>query len=144
MAITAKVYGLAIKSLANKEIDWDSDTIKAVLCTSSYTPNQDTHQYASSLTNELSGGSYARQTLASKTTTYDTGSNTHTLDCGDITWTALTAADFRYMVYVDTQTASDATSPLIAYVDFGAVQTATAQDVVVTIDAAGVVSFTVA
>jgi hypothetical protein len=144
MAVTAKVYGLAIKSLANKEIDWDSDTIKAALCTSSYTPNQDTHQYASSLTNELSGGSYSRQTLASKTTTYDTSSNTHTLDCADIVWTAITAADFRYMVYIDTQTASDATSPLIAYVDFGATQSATAQDVTVAINAAGAVSFVVA
>jgi hypothetical protein len=128
----------------NKEVDWDSDTIKAALCTSSYTPNQDTHQYASSLTNELSGGSYARVTLSGKTTTYDTSTNVHKLDCDDITWTAITAADFRYMVYIDTQTASDATSPLIAYVDFGAVQTATAQDVVVGIDAAGAVTFTVA
>jgi hypothetical protein len=144
MAITAKVYGLAIKSLANKEIDWDTDTIKAVLCTSSYTPNQDTHQYASSLTGELSGGSYTRQTLASKTTTYDTSTNTHKLDCADITWTAITAADFQYMVYVDTQTGSDSTSPLIAYVNFGSVQTATAQDVTVGIDAAGAVAFTVA
>jgi hypothetical protein len=143
VAITAKVYGLAIKSLANKEIDWDSDTIKAVLCASSYSPNQDTHQYASSLTNELSGGSYTRQTLGSKTTTYDTSTNTHKLDCADIVWTGLTAADFRYMIYVDTQTASDATSPLIAYVDFGSVQTATAQDVTVAIDAAGAVSFVV-
>lgn len=144
MAITAKVYGLAIKSIVNKEVDWDSDTIKAALCTSSYSPNQDTHQYASSLTNELSGGSYARVTLSSKTTTYDTSTNTHTLDCADIVFTGLTAADFRYMIYIDTQTASDATSPLIAYVDFGSVQTATAQDVTVAINAAGAVSFVVA
>jgi hypothetical protein len=144
MAITAKVYGLAIKSIVNKEVDWDSDTIKAALCTSSYTPNQDTHQYASSLTNELSGGSYARVTLGSKTTTYDTGTNTHMLDCADVVFTGLTAADFRYMVYIDTQTASDATSPLLAYVDFGSAQTATAQDVTVGINAAGAISFVVA
>lgn len=142
MAITAKMYGLAIKSLANKEVDWDSDTIKAVLCSSSYTPNQDTHQYASSLAGELTDASYSRKTLASKTTTYDGTSNTHTLDCADFGWTALTGT-FRYMVYVDTQTASDATSPLLAYVDFGADQTAAAQDVNITVDPAGVCSFVV-
>jgi len=140
---TAKMYGLAIKSFANKEIDWDTDTIKAVLCSATYTPNQDTHQYASSLTGELTDASYSRKTLASKTTVYDGASNTHTLDCADFSWTALTGT-FRYLVYVDTQTGSDATSPLIAYVDFGADQVASAQDVNVTVDAGGVVAFTVA
>ena len=142
MAVTAKLYGLAIKSFANKEIDWDSDTIKAVLCSATYTPDQDAHQYASSLAGELTDASYSRKTLTGKTTTYDGATNTHMLDCADFGWTALTGT-FRYMVYVDTQTGSDATSPLIAYVDFGANQTAAAQDVNITIDAGGVVSVAV-
>lgn len=143
MAITAKVYGLAIKAIANKEIDWDSDTVKAVLCSSSYTPNQDTHQYASSLSGELSGGGYARVTLAGKASSYDAASNTLMLDCNDYSFLSLTGT-FRYVVYVDTQTGSDATSPLIAYLDFGSDQPAAAQDVAITVNAGGVVSFVVA
>jgi len=142
MAITAKLFGLAIKSLANKEIDWDTDTVKAVLCSSAYTPDQDTHQYASSLAGELAGGGYVRVTLGTKTTTYTGGTNTHMLDAADFSFPGLTGT-FRYLIYlVDTGVAG--TSPLVAYVDFGADQTATAQDVNITIDAAGVVSFVVA
>lgn len=143
MAITATMYGLAIKSLANKEIDWDTDVIKAVLCSATYVPNQDTHQYASSLAGELVSGGYARVTLTAKTTVYTGATNTHTLSAAAFSFVGLTGT-FRYLAYVDTQTAVDATSPLIALVDFGADQTATAQDVNVTVDAAGIVSFTVA
>lgn len=142
MAVTAKMYGLAHKSAWNKEIDFDSDTIKAVLCDSGYTPNQDTHQYASSLAGECTDGSYSRKTLAGKSVSYDGATNTFKLDASDFGWTALTET-FRYMVYVDTQTGSDATSPLIAYVDFGTDQTATAQDVNITLDADGLVTVTV-
>jgi hypothetical protein len=143
MAVTAKMYGLAHKSAWNKEIDFDSDTIKAVLCDTGYTPNQDTHQYASSLADECADASYSRKTLASKAVSYDGASNTLKLDAADFGWTALTET-FRYLVYVDTQTGSDATSPLIAYVDFGSQQTATAQDVNITLDADGLVTVTVA
>jgi len=143
MATTAKIYGLAFKSAFNKEIDWDSDTIKAVLVSASYTPNQDTHQYASSLTNELTDASYSRKTMTSKAFLYDGSTNKFALDCADFGWTALTGT-FRYMVYIDTQTASDATSPLVAYVDFGADQVAAAQDVNITVDAAGAVEVTIA
>jgi hypothetical protein len=141
MAITAKVYGLAIKSIVNKEVDWDSDTIKGALCASTHTPNQDTHQYASSLTNELTGGGYARQTITGKTVVYDGPTNTLTLDCADITFPGVTTTDFRYLMFIDTQTGSDATSPLVAYTDFGALQTATAQDIVIGINASGAVAF---
>lgn len=53
MTVAAKVYGLALQSMLNKEIDFDTDSVKALLCTSGYTPSQDTHRYRSSLTNEL-------------------------------------------------------------------------------------------
>jgi hypothetical protein len=43
----------------NKEIDWDSDSLKLTLHTSTYSPNLDTHAYVSDLTNELgTAGNY--------------------------------------------------------------------------------------
>lgn len=46
----SKIYGLALQSMLNKEIDYDSDTIRAMLCPPSYVPNQDTHRYRSAVT----------------------------------------------------------------------------------------------
>lgn len=60
-----KLYRNAPALVLNKEVDWDSDALKWTLHTSTYTPNQDTHIYASSLTNELStGGGYTAGGLA--------------------------------------------------------------------------------
>lgn len=42
----------------NAPIDWLSDTIKCLLCSSSYTPNLDTHKYKSDVTNEITGTGY--------------------------------------------------------------------------------------
>jgi hypothetical protein len=56
-ALTVSPYGNLALKLANKEIDLDSDTLKATLHTSSYTPNLDTHDYVDDLTNELSTAS---------------------------------------------------------------------------------------
>lgn len=144
MAVTAKVYGLAMKSMLNKEIDYDSDTIKVMLCTSSYTPNQDTHQYKSSVTNEITGTGYTAggATLASKTVTYDGGTNTLTLDCADPQWTASTLTA-RYAVFYDS-TGTDSTSPLICYWDFGADVSSSSGTFTLTIDAAGLLTLTTA
>lgn len=46
----AKVYGLALQSMLNKEIDYDTDTIKAMLAPPGFVPDQDTHRYKSSVT----------------------------------------------------------------------------------------------
>ncbi|MDV6274110.1 hypothetical protein R3Q06_11420 [Rhodococcus erythropolis] len=145
MAVTAKLYGLALKSAFNKEIDWDTDTIKVMLCTSAYTPDQDTHQYKSSVTNEASGTGYTAggATLASATLAYTTGTNTLVLDAVDSAWTGSTITA-RYAVIYNSSPGTDATRPLIAYVDFGADVSTTAGTFTITWDAAGIVTVTAA
>ena len=66
MAVTAAWYGKAMLSILNKEVDLDTDTLKVMLCTSTYTPNQDTHQYKSDVTNEVSGTGYTATGLAAR------------------------------------------------------------------------------
>jgi hypothetical protein len=57
--LTGQVYGGGLQSIMNKEVDADSDALKLLCLTASYTPDPDNHRYASSLTNELStGGGY--------------------------------------------------------------------------------------
>lgn len=144
MAVTAFVYGLALQSVFNKEIDFDTDTVKAMLCTSVYTPNQDTHRYKSSVTNEVVGTGYTAGgvTLTTKTAVYTAGTNTLALDADDPSWTGSTITA-RYLVfYVDT--GSSATSPLLAYVDLGADVSSTNGTWTYQIPAAGLLTVTAA
>jgi hypothetical protein len=75
----ANVYGKAFVNLLGGEVSGDtfavdylSDTIKMSLHTSSYTPNLDTHETVSDLTNEVTGTGYTTLgvALASKTNAY--------------------------------------------------------------------------
>lgn len=76
--MTATFYRQAPAKAFNKEIDLDSDTIKATLHTSSYTPNLDTHAYVSDLSAEVAAaGGYTTggQTVTSLSVTYTAASS---------------------------------------------------------------------
>lgn len=141
MAVSSKVYGLALQSMLSKEINFATDTVKAMLTTSSYTPSQSAHRYKSSVTNEVTGTGYTAGgvTLAGKTVTYTTSSNTLTLDCNDPTW-ATSTITARYLVFY-VSTGSDATSPLIAYVDFGQDVSSSAAAFTYTVPVTGIAQF---
>jgi hypothetical protein len=146
MAVTAFVYGLALKSAFNKEIDFDSDDMRAALVTSGYTPNQDTHQYWSSVVaNEASGTGYTAngQALVSPSFTYTSGTNTLMLDCNDPAWTSSTVTA-RYIVFYDRTPGTDATRPLLCYWDLGADVSSVAGTFTATVAATGLVTVTAA
>lgn len=145
MAVTAFQYGLFNKSAWNKELDLDSDTIKVMLCTSSYVPNQDTHQYKSSITNEVTGTGYTAggNTLTSTVVAYTTGTNVLNFDAADTVW-ATSTITARYAVVYDSTPGTDATRPLICYVDFGADVISSGGNFTIAWDALGIVSVTVA
>jgi hypothetical protein len=127
MPASAKWYGLGIKgqygSTSASRVDWANDTIKVALCTSTYTPNQDTHQYFSDVTNQISGTGYTAggAALAGKTVNYDTASNVISLRASASSWTTATFTARYAVIYKDT--GSSATSPLLGYVDFGGDET---------------------
>lgn len=130
MAVSANWYGKAIEGqysgTAARRIDWVGDTIKVALATSTYTPDQDAHDFFNDITNEVSGTGYTPGgiTLASKTLTYVGGTNTLSLDAADVAWTTATFTARYAIVWKDTSTAS--TSPLLGLVDFGGDQTVNA------------------
>lgn len=142
----SKLYGNFLKQALNKEIDWDSDTIKVALLSSSYTPNQDTHDYLDDVSSyEVTGTGYTTGgiTLASKTSTYDGTNNVIILDAADVTWSSSTITA-RYAVVYDDSGASASTKPLIGYVDFGSDQSSTNGNFTITWDSTGIVRITVA
>jgi hypothetical protein len=143
--MASKLYGQFLLKALNKEVDFDTDTIKVALLTSSYTPNQDTHDYFNDVSaNEVTGTGYTAggNTLASKTATYDSGTNVIVLDAADTTWASSTITARYAVVYCSTGTAS--TSALIGYVDFGSDQSSTNGNFTITWDSTGIVRITVA
>lgn len=145
MAVTSKYYGSFFKSLANKEVDLNSDTIKCALATSAYTPDQDAHDYFNDITNEVTGTGYTAggATVGSPTFTYTGATNVFAFDGADVTWTTSTITA-RYAIVYDSTPGTAATNPLICYVDFGADVSTTAGTFTITWDAAGICTVTVA
>lgn len=125
IAVTARYFSLFFKSAFNKEVDLDSDVLKVMLCTAAgYTPNQDTHQYKSQVTGEVSGTGYTAggATISGVSVSYNSSTNVLSFDGGDVSWTGATLVGAnapRYAVIYDSTPGSDATRPLIGYVDFG-------------------------
>jgi hypothetical protein len=143
MAVTTSWYGQAfanfVQGTTNASWDWDTNTIKVSLHTSTYSPNLDTHDFYDDVTNEVSSTNYTAGgfTLTSPTITVDGASNEVRLDAADASWTTVTFTTRYGVVYKSTGTAS--TSPLIALIDFGADQTVSAANFSIVFAATGVI-----
>jgi len=126
------IYNSFKKKIMDGSIDLDTDTIKVVLVTSSYTPNIDTHTQYSHITNQVTGTGYTAggATLANKSVAVDTTNDRAKFDADDTTWTtaSITARGAIIYKYVDNAGSPDDTSPLICYKDFGADVTSTNAD----------------
>lgn len=132
MAVTTYWYAPAFISAFIKLIDFTSETkINALLTTVTYAPNQDTHQYHSSVTNQLStANGYTAESgadtgLSLTSTTVTNTNNVITFDTVDPAWTS-SGAGFtaRIIVLTDVASGVSATDPLILWSDFGADNTA--------------------
>ena len=136
----AHSYGGVTESETTRYTDFLTDTIKVMLCTSSYTPNQDTDEFVSTpAANEVSGYTvYVAGGLALGTkTSAIVATHTLKLSAATTTWAASTIPNARYaIVYKDTGTQS--TSPLICYIDFGANFSSSNGAFTITWDAAGI------
>ena len=65
---TFKWFRHGLLHVASGDINWATDTVKVLLATSAYTPDQDAHEFRSSVTDEVTGTGYTAggATLASK------------------------------------------------------------------------------
>src|SRR5437762_11268937 len=105
MAVTTTWYGTGFKNfvsgLANASWDWDTDTIKCSLHTSTYVPNPDLDDFFNDVTNEVSSANYTAggNTLTSPTITQDGATNEIRLDAADTTWTTVTFTTRYAVIY---------------------------------------------
>jgi hypothetical protein len=121
--MTAKLYGDFLVSLSKGYHDLSTDSIKGMLCTSSYSPNQDTHDFKDDVTNEVSGDGYdaGGKALSGVSVTYNSTDNQMEMAANDLEWAASTITDARYLVlYNDSTGVSNETKRLIGYVNFEA------------------------
>ena len=125
-------------------VDGDADTIKLFLHTSSYTPNQDTHDFYDDVTNEVgNSGSYAAGgATLSVTLSQDNTDHEGVFDATDVSFTTATITARYAVIYKSTGTAS--TSPLMFLIDFGSNQTSTLGTFTVSFAAEGIFNVTAA
>lgn len=147
MAVTAKWYGNGLLHIANGDVIWKASggsDIRVALCTSSYTPNQDTHDAYDDLTNEVSSSGTGYTTGGAQLTvsdpTYDSATNQMRLDAADVTWSSSTITARYAIIYKYNATASLAY--LLGYVDFGEDKVSSSGDFTITWDSTGVLRIT--
>ena len=148
MSVTAFWFGKAILNAFGGEtegesigIDYLTDDIRVSLHTSTFTPDQDTMEFFSDTTNEVTGTAYVAdgELLGTKTLAY--ASTVTTFDAANVTWSASTITARYAVVYKDTGVAS--TSPLLGWVDFGQDYSSSLGDFTITWDATGILTVTV-
>lgn len=134
------IYNSFKKKIMDGSIDLDTDTIKVALVTSSYTPDQDAHDFFDDITNEVSGTGYTAGgvSLANKAVTADNTDNEGVFDADDASWTTSTITARGAVIYKSTGTAS--TSPLICYIDFGADKSSSAGTFQITWNSEGILN----
>jgi hypothetical protein len=132
--MSTQFYLLGLNKILTQSIDWSGDTIKAMLCTSAYTPNYTTNEFASTpAASALSG--YVRPTLTCSFNT-NTGSDRIELIANDVTISAVTTGQTIASVVVYKDTGNDATSPLIG-VTTGLSQATNGGDITIDFNASG-------
>ena len=120
------IYNSAIDDMARGAIDYDTDSFKALLVTSAYTPNKDTDLKRSAVTNEVSGTGYTAGGVASVcTVTKDTANDKVTLSFAAVSWASSTITARALVIYKSRGGASSADN-LVAYNDFGSDVSSTA------------------
>ena len=113
------IYNSAIDDMARAAIDFDTDTFKAILVTSTYTPNKDTDDKRDDVTNEVSGTGYTAGGVASAVTvTKDTANDKVTIQLGAVSWASSTVTA-RACVYYKSRGGASSADELVAYNDFG-------------------------
>lgn len=120
-------------------VDMDNDTFKVQLHSSTYTPNAETHDTTTDLSNEVANGNgYTTGGATLGSVTWTKSTTTVTFDSADPTWTASggNIGPARYAVINDTTA-----NKLIAYCDLGEdVTTLDGNTLTLTINASGILT----
>ena len=109
------------QKLLEAALDYLTDVIRAGMTTTAFTPNFDTMDFVDDVTNELTVGGYARETLGTKAVNEDAGADEQEVDSADPTYTSLVTGETIGFSWLNKQVggsdATPATDPLIVIHD---------------------------
>lgn len=105
--MASRMYGKGAQKLLNKQIDMDTDDIRAVLLSNVYTPDLDVHEFYS----DLSGVLGTPIALTSKSITLGI------FDADDITYPTIAAGSTGKGVALYVHNADPAAAALVAWID---------------------------
>lgn len=126
------IYNSAVRDAAIGSIDFDADTFRVMLVTSTYAPNKDTHTKRSDVTDEVSGTGYtAGGGSTTATVTLDTANDRVDVSFSSVTFTTATITARAAVIYKSRGGLASA-DELVAYVDFNSDVSATAANFVTT------------
>lgn len=114
------IYNNCLDNAARGTIDFDTDTFKVLLTTSSYSENKDTHEFRSDVTNEVANGNgyTTGGNSCTVSVTLDTANDRVDISLGGTTWPASTITA-RKAVYYKSRGGAATADELIAVIDFG-------------------------
>lgn len=139
--MASAIYNSFKRDIMNGSIDLDTDTIKIMLVTSSYSANIDTHTKRSDITNEISGTGYSAggASLGSLSVSVDNTDDEGVFDAADASWSTATFTARGAVLYKSRGGASSA-DELICYIDFGADKSCSAGTFTIQFDAEGIIN----
>ena len=118
MAATGKAYPMLPKSLGDKLIDMDGDTLKVMLL-SAYTYAA-SHQFLDQVKaagTESSSAVYTAGGATLASVTWTRSGDVYTLDAANVVWDASVGTDAAFAVVYDSTPGTDATRPVIGHVN---------------------------
>jgi hypothetical protein len=122
-------------------VDFDTNTMKVALCTSSYTPDLAAHDFFDDITNEVSHASYTAGGYTLANVSLSSATPVITFDnTVDPAWTTATFTARYAILYQSTGTAS--TSRLVSLIDLGGDQTVSAATLTLVLNASGIFTVT--
>lgn len=95
------LYNSLLLTLPNKEIDFDSDTFKVMLVTSTYTPNVNSDKYKSNVIGEATGSGYVAGGQELTNVSYTRNNESSVFTASNPKWTGLNMENVRYAVLYD-------------------------------------------
>lgn len=111
------------KTILGGAADWTAggQTYKVLLTTGTYTPNAD-DDFVSNVTNELSGGGYARATISNRSASEDTAGDKGDFKADNTTFSGLSSTQtVRWVVVFKDNGGADTANELICAIDLTSV-----------------------
>jgi hypothetical protein len=138
MAVTIAKYNSIATDIMTGAVDLDTDTLKVMLVTSSYTYSA-SHAKRSSITNEVTNTAGTAYTAGGATLGSKTVSAAGVFDAADVNWASSSLTARGAVIYKSRGGASSA-DELIAFIDFGENKTSDNGNFTITWNASGIMS----